>query len=179
MEALRWPCVLPCEILFELKTLHSRVGGWALCPAWFPKVSQAAQHVIYVAIRVPDVPDVQGEVRGSRPSRADPPQGICGQSALDAAHVSGLLEQSRRSPGAAPATRRFNGWALCPEQEMLQDTRRIHRASGKQTPLLRPRAQPGLRCVGRGLPGSRPPHRHAGPRRVQASLALDAGLLRR
>ena len=35
---------------------------------------------------------------------------------------------------------------------MLQDTRRIHRASGKQTPLLRPRARPGLRCVGRGLP---------------------------
>ena len=26
-------------------------NGWALCPAWFPKVSQAAQYVIYVAVR--------------------------------------------------------------------------------------------------------------------------------
>ena len=31
-------------------------NGWALCPAWFPKVPQAAQHVIYVAIRAPARP---------------------------------------------------------------------------------------------------------------------------
>ena len=31
-------------------------NGWALCPAWFPKVSQAAQHVIYVAVRAPARP---------------------------------------------------------------------------------------------------------------------------
>ena len=24
---------------------------WALCPAWSPRVSQAAQHIIYVAVR--------------------------------------------------------------------------------------------------------------------------------
>ena len=31
-------------------------NGWALCPAWFSKVIQAAQHVIYVAVRAPARP---------------------------------------------------------------------------------------------------------------------------
>ena len=31
-------------------------NGWALCPAWFPKVLQAAQHVTYVAVRAPARP---------------------------------------------------------------------------------------------------------------------------
>ena len=31
-------------------------NGWALCPAWFPKISQTAQNVICVAIRPPTRP---------------------------------------------------------------------------------------------------------------------------
>ena len=31
-------------------------NGWALCPAWFPKISPTAQHVIYVAVRAPARP---------------------------------------------------------------------------------------------------------------------------
>ena len=31
-------------------------NGWALCPAWFPKVSLAAQRVTYVAVRAPARP---------------------------------------------------------------------------------------------------------------------------
>ena len=34
----------------------SQSNGWALCPAWFPKVSLAAQHVIYVAVGAPARP---------------------------------------------------------------------------------------------------------------------------
>ena len=31
-------------------------NGWALCPAWFPKISLAAQRVIYIAVRTHTVP---------------------------------------------------------------------------------------------------------------------------
>ena len=34
-----------------------RSNGWALCPAWSPKVSQTARNIIYVAIRAPAQPD--------------------------------------------------------------------------------------------------------------------------
>ena len=50
---------------------------------------------------------------------------------------------------------------------------------GKKTPFVRHRVRPGLRSMGRGLPGSQPPHRHAGPRQVQTALVLDAGTPRR
>ena len=29
------------------------LAAWALCPTWSPKVPQAAQHIIYVAVRAP------------------------------------------------------------------------------------------------------------------------------
>ena len=35
---------------------RSLSNGWALCPAWFPKVSLAAQRVIYIAVRAPARP---------------------------------------------------------------------------------------------------------------------------
>ena len=36
----------------QLSRDESGSNGWALCPAWFPKVSQAAKHNIYIAVQL-------------------------------------------------------------------------------------------------------------------------------
>ena len=116
------------------RVLPTWSNGWALCPAWFPKVLQAVQHVTYIAVRAR--PDRKVYNMPACPSRARP---NLGGSSRRPAPVHTHTRTHAHAPTHAPAR--------APGTTLLDNPRRRHlspQASPRgPNPAPRPAPQPG------------------------------------